>query len=107
MQKIFYFFISQGRLPWQGIKTGGNVKEKYKRIRDAKLKTSPRSLCNGLPKEFESYFIYVKNLKFSEKPNYEYLKDLFHSLFEAKGFQYSNAEFDWTKLGDLPTDVNR
>ena len=71
------------------------------------MKISPKSLCNGLPREFESYFIYVKNLKFSEKPNYEYLKDLFHSLFEAKGFQYSNAEFDWTKLGDLPTDINR
>ena len=103
---VLIYFL-KGKLPWQGIKTGGNIKEKYRKIRDAKIKCSTKTLCNGIPKEMEIYVNYVKNLAFSDQPNYEYLKDLFHGIYESRGYRYDATEFDWTKFGEIPTDVNR
>ena len=60
-----------------------------------------------MPKEFETYMTYIKNLQFSDDPDYEFLKDLFHKLYEAEGFSYEYADFDWSQRGNLPTDVNR
>ena len=37
-------------------------------------------LCKGIPIEFANYLSYCKNLKFEEKPDYTYLKNLFLSL---------------------------
>ena len=103
---VLIYFL-KGRLPWQGFKTGGNVKEKYRKIRDSKMKVPVSVLCQGLPKEFETYMNYVKAMKFSDAPDYEYLKDLFHKLYENQGFSYETTVFDWSKDGELPTDVNR
>ena len=71
------------------------------------MKIQVSILCEGLPKEFESYMAYVKALKFSDTPDYEYLKDLFHKLFETNAYSYEMADFDWSKNGELPTDVQR
>ena len=103
---VLIYFL-KGRLPWQGLKAGGNFKEKYKKIRDAKMKVTMQTLCRDLPKEFETYMSYVKALEFSDYPDYELLKDIFHKLYEEKGFSYEFAEFDWSKHGTLPSDVNR
>ena len=104
---VLIYFL-KGRLPWQGFKTGGNVKEKYRKIRDSKMKIPVTTLCQGLPKEFETYMSYVKAMKFSDAPDYEYLKDLIHKLYENQGFSYESTVFDWSKDGrELPTDVNR
>jgi serine/threonine protein kinase len=103
---LIYFF--NGRLPWQGFKTNnGNVKEKYRKIRDAKIKMPIKALCDGLPNEFLSYMNYVKCLRYLETPDYEVLKDLFHRLYEAKGYSYDSPDFDWYQYGDLPSDVNK
>jgi hypothetical protein len=67
LESIGYVLIyfAKGRLPWQGIKTGNNVKEKYKKIRDSKMKTPVHVLCEGLPQQFRCHFhqhIYTKLL---------------------------------------------
>ena len=98
-------YFAKGRLPWQGIKTQ-NLKEKYKKIRDAKMKFPVHVLCDDLPTAFTIYMTYVKKLGFSEEPDYEYLKDLFHELYETMGFSYSDPEFDWTQL-ELPSDLQK
>ncbi|XP_059086697.1 casein kinase I-like [Tigriopus californicus] len=107
LESIGYVLIyfAKGKLPWQGIKTN-NLKEKYKKIRDAKMKFPLHVLCDGLPKQFQSFMSYVKKLGFSETPDYEFLKDLFHELYEECGFSYDDSSFDWTHL-DLPNDVQR
>ena len=70
LESIGYVLIyfAKGRLPWQGIKTGNNVKEKYKKIRDSKMKTTVQVLCEGLPSQFASYMNYVKKLNFTDSP---------------------------------------
>ena len=40
------------------------------------MKISIERLCKEVPKEFEIYMTYIKNLQFSEDPDYEFLKDL-------------------------------
>jgi hypothetical protein len=56
LESIGYVLIyfAKGRLPWQGIKTGNNIKEKYRKIRDSKMKTPVHVLCEGLPAQFQA-----------------------------------------------------
>lgn len=50
-------------------------------------------LCEGLPDEFIYYLDYVKNLKFSEKPDYIYLRKIFRKLFIKNEYKYDR--FQW------------
>ena len=47
---------------------------------DKKLSTSVESLCKGYPVEFQQYLTYCKNLRFEDKPDYIYLRNLFKEL---------------------------
>ena len=44
---------------------------------EKKLETSSDSLCKGFPIEMSQYVTYCKNLKFEDKPDYTYLRNLF------------------------------
>jgi hypothetical protein len=61
-------------LPWQGIR--GDSKKKHAEVLQMKVSTSSQVLCDGLPTEFETFLNYVHGLEFSQKPNYQYLRDL-------------------------------
>lgn len=39
-----------------------NKDEKYRKIKEKKMETSPEVLCKGFPSEFVNYFKYVKEL---------------------------------------------
>ncbi len=41
-----------------------------------------------MPKQFEEYVTYVKNLKFEEKPDYAYLRRLFRLLFVKNNYKF-------------------
>ena len=68
-------YFARGHLPWQGFKTT-NLKEKYKKIRDAKMRYPVHVLCQDLPPQFGSYMGYVKKMGFYDEPDYEYLKEI-------------------------------
>ncbi|GKV35739.1 hypothetical protein SLEP1_g43963 [Rubroshorea leprosula] len=76
---VFMYFL-RGSLPWQGLKAG-TKKQKYEKICEKKVSTSIEVLCQGYPTEFASYFHYCRALCFDEKPDYAYLRRLFHDLF--------------------------
>merc|ERR1712137_546754 len=82
---VLMYFL-RGSLPWQGLKAHSK-KQKYERILEKKMATSPELLCRGFPTEFRSYFEYCRALRFDDRPDYSYLKRLFSDLFQRKGYE--------------------
>ena len=85
MESIGYIliFFLRGYLPWI-------LKPKKK------CKMPVDDLCKGHPIEFSMYLNYCRGLRFDEDPDYDYLKKLFKTLFENKGFE-RDFDFDWLK----------
>ena len=48
----------------------------------------------SLPGEFGTYLNFCRSLKFEDKPDYAYLRQLFRSLFHKLGYTYDYV-FDW------------
>eukprot|EP01116_Phalansterium_solitarium_P022705 TRINITY_DN75_c0_g1_i1.p1 TRINITY_DN75_c0_g1~~TRINITY_DN75_c0_g1_i1.p1 ORF type:complete len:569 (-),score=140.49 TRINITY_DN75_c0_g1_i1:345-2051(-) len=97
-------YFCRGSLPWQGL-PAKNKKQKYQRITEKKVSTSVEQLCEGFPTEFVSYLKYTKNLRFADKPDYDYLHKLFRELFIRKGYK-NDGVYDWTprpRQDELPT----
>ncbi|XP_039784007.1 casein kinase 1-like isoform X5 [Panicum virgatum] len=91
---LLYFL--RGSLPWQGLKAG-TKKQKYDKISEKKMLTSPEVLCKSYPPEFISYFHYCRSLRFEDRPDYSFLKKLFRDIFIREGYQFDYV-FDWTAL---------
>ena len=104
---LIYFL--RGRLKWQDAK-GVTKKEKYENIKLMKMQTSIEEICVGLPKEFEIYLNYVRNLNFTESPSYGKLKQLFVDLFYSTGYEL-DYQYDWILVDKhcrkLPPDFYR
>ena len=87
---LIYF---KKKLPWQGL-IGTTKKEKYKKIKNKKLETSFETLCDEFPSEFLVYMNYCRELKFYQRPDYDYLRSLFKNLYKRKYYEdYSELEF--------------
>jgi hypothetical protein len=83
-------YLAKGELPWQGLKAK-NKHDKNSMIMDSKSATPESLLCSNLPcnffyqflpstlctEEFLDVMLYVKNLEFEEKPNYEMIRGKF------------------------------
>ena len=90
-----FIYFNKGILPWQNLKAK-NIKEKYEKIKEKKILTQIEALCQGLPEEFAQYCNYSRKLKFVEKPDYTFLKNLFKNLFQASKYEY-DFMYDWSK----------
>jgi serine/threonine protein kinase len=89
-----WLYLLRGSLPWMGL-NGKHQQQKYDRICEMKSRTSFEALCRGHPNEFVQYFHAVRNLHFTEKPNYVELRALFRNLFSRQGLVYDYV-YDWT-----------
>ncbi|KAF3963477.1 hypothetical protein CMV_012139 [Castanea mollissima] len=90
---VLLYFL-RGSLPWQGLKAA-TKKQKYDKICEKKLSTPIEVLCKSHPVEFASYFHYCHSLTFDQRPDYGFLKRLFHDLFDREGYELDYI-FDWT-----------
>lgn len=91
-----YFW--KGKLPWQGLNLV-NANEKVQKILEMKLMISVEEQFEGLPVEFSTYMNYCKALKFSDKPDYNFLRKLFSDLFDRLGYE-RDYEYDWCRFGN-------
>lgn len=110
-------YFNRGSLPWQGLKAA-TKRQKYERISEKKMSTPIEELCKvkqsrekgklvcefinfkhfqGYPAEFPTYLNYCRQLRFEERPDYSYLRQLFRTLFHKQGFTYDYV-FDWNML---------
>lgn len=89
-------YLLKGNLPWQGLRAH-NKKDKYARIMQCKIDTTPEKLCQRLPNEILGFLNYSRMLKFAEKPDYSHLRKVFKELFFRENYQYDNI-YDWTIL---------
>lgn len=103
MESLGYvlMYFNRGSLPWQGLKAA-NKKQKYEKISEKKMATSVEVLCKGFPAEFAMYLNYCRGLRFEEKPDYKYLRQLFRILFRTLNHEYDYV-FDWTMLKQKAT----
>ena len=88
---VLLYFL-RGKLPWQGL----HVKKKedrYHKIMEIKMDTTPFQLCKGFPNEFEQYVEYTRNLEYEQDPDYQFLKNLFNNILKEE----KNLEngYDW------------
>ena len=70
----------RGSLPWQGSKGG-----RQSFVQKKKQNIPVDVICKGLPKEFEDLLKYARSLKFSERPDYRYLRELFSNFRQGAG----------------------
>ena len=87
-------YLLKGKLPWSETRGEKSQIEKWNKIFELKQKTDLKKLCQDIPDTFINYFEHVRSLKFKEKPNYKYLRNLFISLFKKNSFQ-NDAVYDW------------
>ena len=52
-------------------------------------------LCIGQPDEFAQFIQYARNMKFEDKPDYNYLRGLLKEAAKKAGLQYDTSKFDW------------
>ena len=101
----FIFFL-KGELPWQNIRAKNKI-DKYEKILEKKIQINNNTLCSGLPKEFEICLEYVKNLKYEEKPEYDYLQNLLNNIMEKENYFYDYV-YDWSCKNDgLNKKINK
>ena len=92
---IFIYFL-KGKLPWQNV-TADSHKQKMEIVSSLKENTPIEELCEGMPNEFIQYLTYCRNLKFTEIPDYTYLRTLFIDLFLSKE-HFLDHQYDWLDL---------
>jgi serine/threonine protein kinase len=88
-------YLIQGYLPWQQGKTLNNNR-KWQTVFTLKRSTPDEDLFCKCPKQFHSILNYIRTVKFEEKPNYQYLKDLLTTINTEFSLQCRN--FDWVML---------
>lgn len=62
---------------------------------EQKLALPIEQICSGLPAEFSNYLHYCRSLRFEDKPDYLYLRQVFLDLLHKEGYDYDYV-FDWT-----------
>jgi serine/threonine protein kinase len=93
MESVGYMlvYLINGSLPWQGLKKKSK-ENPIDKIGDKKMMVDLRELCKGLPSCFYEYINYTKNLQFTEKPDYEYMREIFTSSAKENNI---DIEYYW------------
>ena len=97
-------YLGIGALPWSNIKAK-TFYERSLKIYNTKKNILIDDLCKGLPKEFMIFTEYVRNLKFEEEPDYNFLQNLFID-FLKKIDKKNDSLFSWISQNDRNRYIN-
>lgn len=89
---MLIYFLTR-KLPWQGL-GGSSKRTKRNNIFKIKKEISLKVLCKNIPSEFLLYMKHCRSLKFTDKPNYKLLKELFINLFKTNSYKLDFV-YDW------------
>ena len=97
LESIFYIilYFLKGSLPWQGVKIN-NKEDRYKKICEIKKNIPIKDLCSGIPTELEAFLTYIRNLEFTQVPDYNYLKSLLKNILD-KTNNFIDFFYDWNR----------
>ena len=89
---LLYFL--KGSLPWQGMVLK-DPKKKYDKIKQLKYDIKLEDLCAGQPIELVKFIQYARDMKFEDKPDYNYLRNLLRKAATNNGLHFDPSKFDW------------
>ena len=65
-------------------------------IRDVKVSTPVEQLCENMPSQFKEFLLFARGLEFSNRPDYDFARNLFYTLYTDMGYKHEDATiFDW------------
>eukprot|EP01130_Rhizamoeba_saxonica_P016983 TRINITY_DN7993_c0_g1_i1.p1 TRINITY_DN7993_c0_g1~~TRINITY_DN7993_c0_g1_i1.p1 ORF type:complete len:362 (-),score=47.10 TRINITY_DN7993_c0_g1_i1:14-1099(-) len=88
---LIYFM--KGKLPWQNIKV--SKKKRREKIGRMKEKISILELTMGMPKVFQKFLNYTRNLVFDEHPDYEYMIEMWKDCMSKHNYEMDYL-YDWS-----------
>ena len=80
-------YLMKGELPWS---SSNKNESKY-----LKENIESNEFFSELPEEIKLFVKYVKNMEFSQNPDYEYLNELLLKLASKNNINIYKTEFDW------------
>ena len=93
-------YLAKHYLPWISEDSfKSDIQNKVKILYKKKNSSTPEIICKGLPEEFAEFVRYTRNLKFEQRPNYDYLKNLFIYIL-IKNQQKNDFNFFWIEKKD-------
>ena len=90
---MLLYFFNHGKLPWQGVSCKAKA-EKYVKIYSMKKHLNFDIFCKDMPKQIITYMKYCRELEFEQKPDYDYLRNLFEEVLKSKGM-HNDLHFSW------------
>lgn len=95
LESCFYvmLYFLRGSLPWQGLRAN-TKKEKYLRIMERKVASTPASLCASMPVALTEMLSRIRAMRYAEDPDYHYLKSTISDLITQWGSQL-DFHYDW------------
>ena len=96
---ILIYFL-KGFLPW----SNSNNKVEIQNIRK---QTSIDSLCANLPIEIKKFLSYSFHLKFIDKPDYKYLRDLLNNCANNNNLHLTKNNYDWILIENIVNTDSR
>ena len=100
---LLYFL--KGGLPWQGMVLR-DPNRKYDKIKQLKYDIKLDDLCAGQPIELNKFIQYARDMKFEDKPDYNYLRNLLRKAAANNGLVFNPSKFDWIVNEEKQNETN-
>ena len=101
IESAFYLMLKfyKGKLPWDSLMQEAASSNKLGFIR----KITVEQICDSCPGQFLEMLKYIRGIRFEERPNYEYVKQLLGDLANENE---CDLEFDWIKPKEIKVTKN-